>query len=332
MSEKRGLLSSGLAMVSRNKRYIFWFWLLNLTLAEFGTSGFRKAAHAIMDHSLYANRMMNTFDLGVFTDLLFRPNFGQMDAMTTPALYFGFLFFLATAVFLPGVFSGYASTYRLPREDFFRSCGRNLWRFIRLMIIAGIVMGIVAGILFAINGVIVKKAGESTNELLPFELQMTGLAIIFLVMSTLRIWFDLAEVETVLNDQRAVRKAVGTAFKQTFRSLGNLLGAYVLTTIAAAIFLVGGIWLWMKIVAPSNIWGAFLVAQFTLYLLLIPRFWQRGVAVSYWKQHMMVPVIAATPMAPPPIAVPAFPAPAPTTSSTAVETIPQKPPTETPGT
>ena len=72
-----------------------------------------------------------------------------------------------TALFLPGVFQGYASTYRLPREDFFRACGRNLWRFIRLMIIAGIVMGIVAGILFACNGAIVKKAGDSTYELLP---------------------------------------------------------------------------------------------------------------------------------------------------------------------
>ena len=72
-----------------------------------------------------------------------------MNSMTMPALYFAFLFFLATAVFLPGVFAGYASTYRLPREDFFRACGRNLWRFIRIMIIAGIVMGIVAGLFFA---------------------------------------------------------------------------------------------------------------------------------------------------------------------------------------
>ena len=39
------LLSSGLEKVSLNKRYIFWFWLLNLTLAEFGTAGFRRAAN-----------------------------------------------------------------------------------------------------------------------------------------------------------------------------------------------------------------------------------------------------------------------------------------------
>ena len=44
MSENKGLLSGGLGMVARNKRYILWFWLLNLMLAWFGTSAFRESA------------------------------------------------------------------------------------------------------------------------------------------------------------------------------------------------------------------------------------------------------------------------------------------------
>ena len=286
-------------MVMRNKRYIFWFWLLNLTLAEFGTAAFRRAAHAIMDHSLYSGGLIHGFDLGVMAELLIRPDFGKMNSMTTPSLYFAILFFVATALFLPGIFAGYASTYRLPREDFFRACGRNLWRFIRIMIIAGIIMGIFAGCLFAANGAIVKKAGESTNEKLPFELQMIGLAVIFLIMTTLRIWFDLAETDTVLNDQRAVRRSIGAAFKHTFRSLGRLLGSYVVSTIVAAIFLVAGLWIWLKFVSPESLIGAFVIAQITLFLLLIPRFWQRGIAVSYWRQKMLVPVVVPEPIAPP---------------------------------
>lgn len=312
MNDKKNLLGSGLGMVGRNKRYIFWFWLLNLVLAGFGTTSFRESAHAILDHSLYAERLTHGFDLGVYIELLSRPEFGPMNSMTFPALYFAFLFFVATALFLPGIFAGYASTYRLPREDFFRACGRNLWRYIRILIIAGIVMGIFAGILFGLNGAIAKKAGESTNELLPFESQMTGLAVIFLVMTTLRIWFDLAEADTVLNDQRAVRKSIGAAFRHTFRSLGHLLGSYVLTTIVAAILLVGGIWTWMRIVKPDSILGAFVVSQITLLLLLIPRFWQRGVAVSYWQQHMLVPVVAMQPVEPPPVSAPPVPEPVPT--------------------
>jgi len=307
----QGLLSSGLARVTHNKRYIVWFWLVNLALAWFGTSAFRQSAHAILDRSLYSEALIKGFDVGVFVDLLAKPDFGSTQSMAVPAICSAFIFFLATALFLPGMFSGFASTYRLPREEFFRACGRNLWRFIRIMVIAGILMLVLTVVLFTANGALANKAGESTNEKLPFELRMAGFAVIFLIMTILRIWFDLAEVDTVLNDQRAVRKSIASAFRHTFRSLGRLLASYVLVTIIAAIVLVGGLWLWMKLVAPQSVVGAFLIAQITLLLLLIPRFWQRGIAVSYWQQRMLMPLVAAHPTAiapiPPPVAEPTLP-------------------------
>jgi len=302
-------------MLTRNKRYILWFWLLNLTLAEFATGAFRRSAHAILDHSLAAGRLVHGFDVATFSELLVRPEFGQMSAMTTPAFYFAFLFFLATALFLPGVFEGYAAAFRLPRQDFFRACGRNLWRFIRILIVAAIIMGIVAGALFALQGFFVKKAGESTNELLPFETRMLTLAVIFLIMTTLRIWFDLAEVETVLNDQNAVRKSIRVAFRHTFRSLPRLLTCYVVAAILAAIILAGGLWFWIHSVGPESILGAFLLAQFILFVLLIPRFWQRAMAVSYWQQQMRLPAAVTSPT-PEPVFVqpvpPVAPPPPPT--------------------
>jgi hypothetical protein len=325
----KSLLNTGLGKVAHNKRYIVWFWLLNLTLAEFGTAAFRRSAHAILDNTLLAQRLVKGFDVGVFGELLFKPEFGSLKATTVPALYFGFTFFLATALFLPGIFSGYASNYRLPREEFFRACGRNLWRFIRIMIVAGIVMGIIFGLLFAANGAIAKKADESTNEKLPFALQMTGLALIFLIMTTLRIWFDLAEVDTVLNDQRAVRKSIAAAFLHTFRSLARLLGSYVVVTIVAAILLVGGLWIWMRFVSPENVVGAFVIAQIMLFLLLIPRFWQRAIAVSYWQQRMLAPVVAVQSMEPAPVPVTTVPL-APVPDPAPVVSSPSTPPTETP--
>jgi hypothetical protein len=189
------------------------------------------------------------------------------------------------------VLQGYASTYRLPREDFFRTCGRNLWRFIRLMIVTGIVMGIVAGALFGIRAALLKAADESTNELLPVYLSFASLFVIFLVMSVLRIWFDLAQADVVLSDQRAVRKSIGAGFRHTWRGLGRLLASYLVTTIVAAIVLVAGLWVWMKFVPPASVMGAFVVSQLILLLLLIPRFWQRGVAVTYYLQNMMQPIV-----------------------------------------
>jgi hypothetical protein len=303
MNERKGLLKNGAGMVMHNKRYIIWFYVLNLALAWFGAAAFSNQAHLVLDNSLAADGLLHGLDAGVLAEIFAHPDFsgGTLSSTRAAASGFAALFLVLTALFLPGVFQGYASTYRLPREDFFRVCGRNLWRFVRLLIVAGIVMGIVAGVLFLINGAIVRKMGESTNELLPFEVQMTGFAIILLLMTVLRIWFDLAEVDIVLNDQRAVRKSIGAAFRHTFQSLGSLLARYVLTTIVAAVILAGGLWIWRKMVRPESVLGAVLISQLTLLLLLIPRFWQRGVAVSYWQQEMLVPMVATQPVTPSPI-------------------------------
>jgi hypothetical protein len=303
MSENKGLLSSGWSRVTRNKRYIFWFYVLNVVLAWFGAGAFSNQVHEILDHSLHANRLVQGFDVSVLVEMFMRPEFGPTSASVGSAAGFALLFLFATALFLPGVLQGYASTYRLPREDFFRVCGRNLWRFVRLLIVAGIVMGIAAAALFGLHGVLERKAAESTNELLLPEVQFAGLAVIFLVMAALRIWFDLAQADVVLSDQRAVRKSIGTAFRHTWKNLGRLLASYVVITIFAAVVLVAGIIVWLKFVPTASVVGAVVVSQLTLLLLLIPRFWQRGVVVTYYLQHMVAP-IAVQSFTPAPVVLP----------------------------
>jgi hypothetical protein len=290
MAESQGLLSSGWSMVGRNKRYIVWFYVLNVALGLSGTAAFSNQAHEMLDHSLVAERLVKGFDAGVFVEMLSRPEFGSTKTSGAPAIDFALLFFLLTALFLPGVLQGYGSTYRLPREDFFRACGRNLWRFIRLMIVAFIVFLIVGIPLFGIRGALVTSADKSTNELLQVYVSFIGLAVIFLVMATLRIWFDLAQADVVLSDQRAVRRSIAKGFRHTWRSLGRLLGSYVATTIVALVILAGGLWFWMKFIPPAGITRAILFSQLLLFLLLIPRFWQRGVAVTYYLQNMVEPI------------------------------------------
>jgi hypothetical protein len=301
MVEQQGLLSGGWDRVTRNKRYIVWFYVLNLVLAWLGAAAFSNQLHDYLDHSLLSERLVHGFDVGVLIEMFARPEFGTTHAARVSGMHFALIFFFATALFLPGVLQGYASTYRLPREDFFRACGHNLWRFIRLLIVAGVVMGVAAGVLFGLNSVVEKKALESTHELLLFEVRVVDTLIIFLVMTALRIWFDLAETDIVLSDQRAVRRSIGSGFRHMWRDLGRLVGSYVVITIVAAIVLVVGLWAWMKLVPPASVIGAFFLSQLILFLLLIPRFWQRGVAVTYYLQSMVEPV-AIQPITPAPVA------------------------------
>jgi hypothetical protein len=321
---EQGLLSGGWDRMARNKRYIVWFFVLNIVLAWFGMGAFENQVHTALDHSLHANKLVNGFDLSVLGEMMAKPEFGPTMASAGPALHFAFIFFFVTALFLPGVLQGYSSTYRLPRDDFFRACGKNLWRFIRLLIVAAIVMGIATGALFGIRGALVKGAAESSNDMLEVYVSFAGLAVIYLVMTALRIWFDLAQADVVLSDQYAVRRSIGKAWRHLWRNLGSLLGAYVLSTIVAAIILVGGIWVWIKFVPAPSVTGAVLVSQLTLLLLLIPRFWQRGVAVSYYLREMVEPIPVQS-FAPVPAVVPP---PAPEVAQPAVSDIPNIPPPE----
>ena len=59
MSTHRSLLGSGLGMVMRNKRYVAWFYLLNISLAVLGTLAFVNQAGSILDHSLLSDRLLH---------------------------------------------------------------------------------------------------------------------------------------------------------------------------------------------------------------------------------------------------------------------------------
>ena len=63
-------------MVTHNKRYIVWFWLLNLLLAWFGTIALSQQAHAILDHSLVSTAWSMASTIAVIFELLARPEFG----------------------------------------------------------------------------------------------------------------------------------------------------------------------------------------------------------------------------------------------------------------
>jgi len=291
MNKSTSLVSAAAEIAGRNKRYVIWFYLLNLIFAHFGASGFSDSAHSILDHSLYADKVLHGFNLAVLIELLARPEFGSLHAAAHPAMMFAVLFFLASLFFMPGVLLGYASDHRLPRDEFYRVCGRNVWRFVRLSLFFTIVAGIVAGILFWGLSALVTAEDKTSNERLPFFTHLLGMVVILLVLTVIRIWFDLAQTDAVLRDQHATRKSVAAGFRKTRRNPGRLLGSYVLIATVALVVLVAGIWLWHAIVPPSGVFEAFIVGQATLLLLLATRFWQRAVAVAFYTGEMAAPAV-----------------------------------------
>src|SRR5208282_657281 len=220
MSESTNLVSAGAGIAGRNKRYVVWFYLMNLAFAHFGATAFNDQAHGILDHSLYADKLLHGFNAAVFLELLTRPEFGSLPAVTHPAMMFAVVFFLASVLFMPGVLLGYACDHRLARDEFYRACGRNVWRFVRLFLCFTIIAGVIAGILFGAINALVAAVDKTSPERLPFFTHFVGTVIIVLVLMVIRIWFDLAQTDVVLRDQHAVRKSIASGFRQTRRDLG----------------------------------------------------------------------------------------------------------------
>jgi len=289
MSEEKGLLQTGRSVVQRNLRYVIWFWLLNLALAWFGTLSYRGQIAPILENSLHADQFVHGFNPTAYVELLAMPQSGSMAAWTTPSYFLAGLFAMVTLLLMPGVFRQYTSEYRVSRDELCRTCGRNLWRYVRLVLLYGLSALPLTGILFGIRNALQDAAEKKAlNEVLPFWVGTAMLALIFIVVTTLRIWFDLAEVDVVVRDQNAVRKSVGAGFRYMRRHWGRLIGAYAGISILALIVLIGGVWLWHILVPPSSVLGAFLISQVMMLLWLGARFWQRAVASVFYMREMLV--------------------------------------------
>jgi hypothetical protein len=291
MDEKTSLLSAGARIAGRNKRYVIWFYLLNLALGGVGSAAFSHQAHAILDHSLYAGKLLHGFDLVVFFELIARPEFGTVQAWVWPAVDLAILFFLATMLLLPGVLLGYASDRRLPRGEFFRACGDNIWRFLRLFLLFALIAVPISAILGAAQNALVKAADQGSNERLPFLIQLAGMGITFLVLTAIRIWFDLAQIQVVVADQGKVRKSIVAALRGVKGYRIRLLASYVSIAILAGIVLVVGVWFWIRIVPAASVAAAFIVSQAILLLLLAARFWQRACAVAFYRDYMTAIIV-----------------------------------------
>lgn len=280
MDERSGILSSGFRILMRNKRYVVWFYLLNLVLAVMGALALQQGLGLILDKSLYSDGLLHGFDVFTFLELSSRPELAG-HAVASPHLYFTFVFLFLSVLFMPGVLDAYSSKRRLSRDDFWATCGRNVWRFVRLFIIGGLITAVAFSVLTVMDTALGKAAARSSNEMLPFYVQLVGGIVIFLIMTWIRTWYDLAQADVVTRDEGRVRKSMRSAAGYAGRNLGRLLGAYVLISVVAVIVLIGGMWIWDVIVPPASVPGAFFVGQLILFLFLAARFWQRACAVAF---------------------------------------------------
>ena len=298
---------AGAGLVWRRQSILWWIFIVNFVLAGMGTNAFRRQISPVLDHSLYAQAFVHSFNPSMFSALLMQAHGGLGAA--TASVCFAAVFF----IFMVFVEGGLLEVYRLDRKltkgEFFEASGRFFWRFVRLLIILLIAL-VPAGIVYKLSTGASHLLDERSPSPMPgVWTQFIGLMVVLFLSQAARLWFDIAQVRAVAEDERAIRRVLGRAFKITFGNFGSLYWLYLRISMVAllAMALLG--WIWVRMVRPEWIAVSFLVTQLMLLSWLGTRLWQRA-SETIWYQRFAEgpkePEPAPAPVLPPESEAPDF--------------------------
>jgi hypothetical protein len=284
MTTNAGAVRAGAKLVWRRQRVFWWVYAINLLLAVAGTAPMRSSVGAVLDHSLWSARLVHGFDLTTFFALLDHRR-DPLGAAASASVLSTLVFFVFMLFLAGGILEVYRRDETLRTGEFFEACGRFFWRFVRLLIFLGIVL---IPIFFFARFVMRwsdKLASNAPQPLLGFWVEVAGLLIAAFLLVAVRLWFDMAQVRTVVEDQRAMRRTVLEAFKMTWGNFGSLFWIYLRLCLLGLAGLATAFWVWVKLAKPESIVASFLLGQAVILLWIAIRLWLRASEMSWYELH-----------------------------------------------
>ncbi len=195
---------------------------------------------------------------------------------------YSLVFFVFMLFVTGGILEVYRRDSRVSTAEFFESSGAFFWRFVRLVIFLLLCM-----IPVAIFDVILRTIGNHIDERAISAMTIVwfrvaaGIVLLFLLM-VLRLCFDMAEVHSVAQNERRMRRSLAVAWRLTFGNFGRLFWLYFSISIVACIGFGFGLWLWMYVLPPTAITGAFFLSQAMIL------WWLANAAVAAVERNAVV--------------------------------------------
>jgi hypothetical protein len=294
-----GLLREGFSRAWHYQRVLWFMFLISLVLGHFSSGAITHKLEGVLNHSLQSQRLTTMFDYGTFSALSSNPEVKLFEVMGVSISYslvfFGIVFFMTG-----GILEAYRSGRKLTTREFFEACGSYFWRWVRLLILMLIV---VAPPLMLIK-VVFDKPGSmllaAAQEKTGFWLIIGGLSAIGFVLMCIRLWFDMAQVSTVVEEETAMWRNAGRAFKLTFYNFGSLFWMYFRISLVGWIILALGLYIWSQM-PPARAPLTFLILELVVLCGFGIRLWQRACEMIWYQRRFLAPltVPAPVPVAPP---------------------------------
>jgi hypothetical protein len=279
----KGLVAAGAALVWRRQRVLWWVYTVNLALGLMGIAGARTQLEHLLKYNLAGESLTKGFDLGMFFELMNVPSANLMRSMGS-SLLFALLFPLFMLFVTGGILSVYREDRRFTAGDFFASSGAFFWRFVRLALFSIIPFGVLGAAFSGVRRLSNYLGDRAAEAQTGFYLLLAGGAVVILLMLFVRLWFDLAQVRAVVQDERRMWPNLWKALGITWRQARTLFRVYLCISGVAWVTLALGLFIWAKL-PPTVTPITFLLLQFIVFMQLATRLWQRASTVTWYKRH-----------------------------------------------
>jgi hypothetical protein len=297
MSDKPGLLREGFSRTWHYQRVLWFIFFINLALSHFAAGPIIHKLDGVTDHSLHAHRLSNMFDVATFSDLSSNPEVKLFEAAGS-SVSSSIVFFFIVLFLTGGILEAYRSGRKLTTREFFEACGSYFWRWVRLFILMAILL-IPAPILAQVvwdKGT--SLMANAMQEKAGFWILVGGYALIGLFLMCIRLWFDMAQVRAVVEEETGMWRNAGRAFKITTGNFGSLFWMYLRISVLGWVVFAAGLYLWAKMPPARFVW-TIVFLEIVILCGFGVRLWQRACEMIWYQRMFLAPVAAPVPVVPP---------------------------------
>src|ERR1035437_5009647 len=222
---EKGLVSAGFSLLWRRQGILWWVFVVNGVCGALGTAPAAVQLARALHRSLAGQPLAKGFDLGMFREVVRLPNVSLMRSTTGSSL-FAFLFLLFMLFVSGGILETYRQDSKLTAGDFFAASGAFFWRFVRLMLLS-IIPFVVAGAIYQGLDKLSDYLGDKAiADQVGIFSGWAGLVVFLLLALAVRLWFDLAQVRAVAQNERGMWRNLWESYGVTRRNLGTLFWMY----------------------------------------------------------------------------------------------------------
>ena len=279
----RGILREGAALLWRRQRVLWWLFGVDLLVGLIASLPFRSQLTALNASVSAQAALYHDFNLFRLDEALTRPDAPHGGVQATAAAltvsYFVFLLFAIGGV----IESLYTDT--TPRFSQFLSwSAAYFWRMVRLAILFGVLLLPILTAQSGIGPLTDWIGNHSSSERLIFTVSVAAVAILALVALAVRVWIDLAQVDCVAHERRAVRRSFGRSLRILRGGFWRVYGAILAIQLSVAVISFALMWLWTKL--PHEAIGrTFLVGQIIVFSWIGARLWQKATEIVLYHQR-----------------------------------------------